>query len=834
MAKNNTISLNVLSNILYGNEELTPVFKKTLDHIHPGRYCPNQKDRFMRFIPAQALYDTWIYQRVQDTRAPSLFAGNDSNSVVRELNIANFNYKEAIIQYIKWFRESDYDREKLILRLSELLKTWIVNTEEEARERTLQRSIAKNLDMKSDESCATALLLFALYGLCQKKFFNLQNISSYISECTHQLVSTLPSTIGSDFVGRQQQFKDIQQMLEQYTQPIFLWGVGGIGKTELAIEFARRYYPQNSHFVVFTESIRKTILSMGFQNVFSYQWENDDINGTMQYKDKLNWLGQYNFNELLIIDNFDSLGDALSLLRESEYNDLVSVRMRIIFTTRDFHESGQIEVKPMADSDLITLFRKYYFREILDDVIKQFIKFTDGNTLVIELIARTLQENRELSPQELLNAFQERKVDEMNSAPVHTQKDRKYKQAKIYEHLQVLFDVSRLDDDMKNILTHAIAIPITGVDYSFFLDLTGNEYKPAIDQLINCGWLRLNSEQDIITVHPVITTVLTGELHAYTKSCINFTNKLKKIYTVKAPRPENILLQTADMLENITLYFDIQPREKAACLYEMGRILGYLGHYPRMVVCEKAAIKILESEAPKSLELAQAYNNHAISYDKLGEPQKAVHYLKLSKEIREKYFPKEKELIYSSYNTLAWAYGKCGEYEKHYYYAKKAMNWRKQHMPKTREYARSLDNYGLACCYLHKFEEGFKYLKQAYALYVGYFNSDHLVTVTLAYHIAELYFNNYDSVDKELVHAIRWSTKAEKGVNSENFPENHPITAKIYFLVGSIYELKKQFSDALNYYEKALYIQEMRLSEKHPDRVKTETKIRELGSRYLI
>ena len=133
----------------------------------------------------------------------------------------------------------------------------------------------------------------------------------------------------SYFVGRGNEINSINRVFESGQKVLFLSGIGGIGKTELA----KRYAYENASkykkivFVPFAGSIMETVCGNDLHiNKIS---QGEDEKDTDYYKRKLGILRKsVSIDDLIILDNFDIESD-------ENLEDLLECQCRFLVTSRE-------------------------------------------------------------------------------------------------------------------------------------------------------------------------------------------------------------------------------------------------------------------------------------------------------------------------------------------------------------------------------------------------------------------------------------------------------------------------------------------------------------------
>ena len=158
--------------------------------------------------------------------------------------------------------------------------------------------------------------------------------------------------------SRDREIDRLQADMNNFIQPLWIWGIGGIGKTELAMEFARKQIEngRSAYLVTFRETIKETVLSMNFSG-WNFDFDGQGDATELEYQARLDLLRENYKDALLIIDNFDSDTKTLAeLMREPAYKELVGLNMTILFTTRSRSNDSVPEMEPLSEDNALMLF----------------------------------------------------------------------------------------------------------------------------------------------------------------------------------------------------------------------------------------------------------------------------------------------------------------------------------------------------------------------------------------------------------------------------------------------------------------------------------------------
>lgn len=317
------------------------------------------------------------------------------------------------------------------------------------------------------------------------------------------------------FIGRDHELAQIHEIFQD-NDIVFISGIGGIGKSELAKNYAKTYRNDYGSIIFTTYNGSFQVLinddsQVHIANFFRYPDEKEQD----YFKRKLRKLKELcNSQVLFIIDNLDN-----SELEDEEQkclSDILSAGCRFLITTR-IREWGYFvfDLDVFSEkADLVKLFFKYYLNntvrkessvsEIADgeeSAISEIIDYVDGHTLTVELIARQTKAGF-LTPAQMLTKLKEHGLSGSGKEKVNSTKDNRQSKKTAFDHMAAVFDIANLSEQEKYVLANMALVPIDGIRGDLFKDCCGLEDFDAVNKLIDCGWL--NREDDIIKMHPVI------------------------------------------------------------------------------------------------------------------------------------------------------------------------------------------------------------------------------------------------------------------------------------------------------------------------------------------
>lgn len=346
----------------------------------------------------------------------------------------------------------------------------------------------------------------------------------------------------SEFTGRKSELKTLEDILHSENHTIFIYGDGGLGKSELTLKLAEKLRDSFDFYrITFAGDLEETLLSIPVEPLMldkNPQGEESlRQNKEEQYQRILHCLQSYGSTSVLIIDNFD-----LPPKHENEvfhsraYRDFMGLNMKILFTSRSRPKLDAIclEVDCLSESDLLALIRAYYKDEGNGDTFREIIRLSEYNTLIVELAAKTLEQSwGRLSPENLRQLFREC-------------------EGTIYNRIRQLFDVTLLRHDYRKLMAQTAVFPTGGIDAGICLMCHSDSEQDKIRLLELNGWLR-KTTGNLLVVHPLVQEVCRKELPQKEEACREFLMRYEKLYATTAV-PDDVRARTrwqvADVFSN--------------------------------------------------------------------------------------------------------------------------------------------------------------------------------------------------------------------------------------------------------------------------------------------
>lgn len=338
----------------------------------------------------------------------------------------------------------------------------------------------------------------------------------------------------ASFISREEELEEIRETFDSGCQILFLSGIGGIGKTELA----KRYACDNSRkyrkivFVPFAGSVSETLCRDDIRINGIEQGENEE--NREYFERKLQVLRTVTSQEdLVILDNFDvESDDDLEALFECPCKFLVTSR-------EDFRDYGyeQLSVGKIADMDaLLKLFEIYNRKEYHGEeekCIKDMIEMVDGHTMTVELMAKYLRATDDTPQAVLKNLMKKEGITSTAQIKVKHRKDRNLRAESINSHLLTLFDLSCFTEGERELIKSLSLLGYIRISAERFLEYCPVENgRSALDSLIRRGWMEYDKDRDKISLHQIILDLVYNHLKPTSEDCPEIIKKMTEYLTL--------------------------------------------------------------------------------------------------------------------------------------------------------------------------------------------------------------------------------------------------------------------------------------------------------------
>ncbi len=329
------------------------------------------------------------------------------------------------------------------------------------------------------------------------------------------------------FFGREDLLTNIHKIFADGNRIVFLRGMGGIGKSEIAKQYAK----MNSDtyktvvFARYTDSLVKLIADdtvFYIDGITRQTKENKEVQTDVEYADeKVKFLcAECKKDTLIIIDNYDVEYDPYleELEKSGEY--------RLLITTRCDPKDSRYVVLSVTEitdqnalKDIVISYcsKEYVAIDKNDPAFGDLFDLTMRHTLALELIAQYMEETSS-DLNETVKILRHQGLQQLSEASIIRQN----KNDNAYAVIKRLFGLSSLSESEKQFLRFLCLMPDTGIERQYFKKWCDRDTFLCQSHLIKRSIVKYDGESGKISMHPLIREVVMSELTPNYIQCSNF------------------------------------------------------------------------------------------------------------------------------------------------------------------------------------------------------------------------------------------------------------------------------------------------------------------------
>lgn len=395
------------------------------------------------------------------------------------------------------------------------------------------------------------------------------------------------------FCGRDTELDELHTALQEHSK-VFIKGFAGIGKSEFAKAYAKKFKKEYKNVLYFNYpgSLKEMITDMDFAG------DNLSDDEQIRFTKHIRFLKSLRSDSLIIIDNFNTANDSF-------LSTLINYGCKMIFTTRSKIDCGHIfDLDVIENSDeLYQLVSKYYsYADENKTVINELIETVHHHTLSVEMIAKLLEKGLH-TPKEILEHLKENSADPESADKIKISKDGLNAKKTYYNHIRSLFSLYLLDDNYQNIMRNMVFFDEVRIRYlAKMLELNDTN---GINELCELGFIE-NIHADIITLHPMIRDIVLLDLKPTFDNCdVLITNLKFKLQIIGIELPDSAIIISS--IKNVMKYIGSTDNNSYLNFLESAYI--FLDNYHEYDLMEQI---ITETENLLSDDKLGAVNDRAL------------------------------------------------------------------------------------------------------------------------------------------------------------------------------------------------------------------------------
>jgi hypothetical protein len=436
-----------------------------------------------------------------------------------------------------------------------------------------------------------------------------------------------------DFVGREDELKQIKNNLQSLKLIYIVNGIGGVGKSELSYEYFHQAKDDYKK-IAFIELDENTSLENAFIIAFKEKFQ---VN---EFKDIIKRLQEYPKKNLFLIDNLENREDFAKIKS-------LNINFDLLITTRlkDIDTNHQLNLDTLNPKDAKSLFLGIYDE---DEDIEDILIYLDNHPLFINLTAKSLKQEY-ITLEDLRKDIKNNTISKIDSKDSKTFK----------EHLNNRFNAqfqNEKNKELKILLQKLAIFPSMEIKFEVFEKLL-NIGKNELQKLVNKGWLSKKNNQ--YKLHQIIRIFLLEE-HKVKYEDIAYI--LITLSNYIDPNDSMIIASRLNhyipVVESFLSLFDKNEDKYIAGLFDFLTYLYYsLAKYETALKVQNKSLNIkkkLYGESHQSI--AVSYNLFGIIHSDLIELDKAKEMYKKSIKINKEVLGENHPNTATSYNNLALLY----------------------------------------------------------------------------------------------------------------------------------------------------------------------------------
>lgn len=328
---------------------------------------------------------------------------------------------------------------------------------------------------------------------------------------------TAPPFHPPTFIGRDNDMQRLKDELPQ-GQPIVLLvnGEGGMGKTTLISQYYHQNKDEYKHTAWLTNESNLTNTLLSLADSLQLDFKKSTLKPKEQLEQLLQKMANLNKTCLLVIDNANDLQDIKNnfglIHRCSNFHVLLTTRINQLAEAKFF------SVKGLKPKDAQKLFKQHYPNHITkeDDLLSKILKEIDYNTLLIELLAKNLNNRNcfetSYSLNKLYEDIQQNLLKLSQSSSVETTYQAKgtgLRNESPEAILLAIYNINELNEAEKQLMSIMAVLPKSAVPFK-----TLNVLLPDFDlqthakSLHEKGWIGFDKENNTFKTNQLIQDVV--------------------------------------------------------------------------------------------------------------------------------------------------------------------------------------------------------------------------------------------------------------------------------------------------------------------------------------
>jgi tetratricopeptide (TPR) repeat protein len=629
-------------------------------------------------------------------------------------------------------------------------------------------------------------------------------------------------------VGREDELAEIHTKLQEGQGVIVcaVEGMGGVGKTEIALQYATRY--QQEYVARYWLSLREMGLAQAVVTMASPYLDLPESMQAASLDEQaawfwLNWLPET--GKLLVI-----LDDVPNAERIPDLAMPIDPRVRVLVTTRERELNVGFESVPLdvlSEEKALELLRKIVGAAKVDKElvkVKEICKTLGYLPLGIELIGEYLSKNRYLTFAKL-----QEKLTIVDDSIARERKGKFYGYRGVEAAIQLSWDdISSGSQRVAMLLGLFAPVEILWelvAEIGASAEITEDELNEARGQLDSLHLIQpIDEECNFYKIHTLVREFFRAKLlkseenhqfrQAFVTSLLAIAKQIPQSLTLDLIAVVAVAIPHLDMLSREMLNDIPNPEEDLGWAFTgIERFYGGQGLYALAEdPCQRCLVAVKEKFGDLHPDVATSLNNLALLYYSQGRYADAEKLRLQCLEIERETLGEKHPQFASSLNNLSELYRSQGRYEEAepLYLQALALN---QELLGDRHpsVATSINNLAALYDLQGRYAEAELLYKQALALRQELLGDRHPSVAASLNNLAGLYKSQGRYADAEPLY------QKALALRQELLGDRHPSVAASLNNLAALYESQGRYEAAEPLYQQALALRQELLGDRHPD-----------------
>ncbi|NEP55856.1 MAG: tetratricopeptide repeat protein [Symploca sp. SIO2G7] len=650
------------------------------------------------------------------------------------------------------------------------------------------------------------------------------NLKEYRQTSSPRNIPRIPAI---NFVGREKELAAIHKVLQKSNRFILhaITGMGGIGKTEIAIQYAAQYSDDYPGGICWLNGRQSNLLVQ--LRRFCQAYMKLEVPQNLSLNEQANWCWiNWQPSSGLVLIIIDDVTDYLSIFEILPTEQ----RFRILITTRSRNIDSMISetlITQLSPEDAMVVLSQHLGKVRVQseaEAARKLCEWLGYLPLGLTLLGKYIASDPDLSLAEVLEGLEARRLD--NESLNHPEETFTTAQPGLKEAFELSWqELDKTTQDVAELLSlfAPYVIPWKLVESTCQrLNWSKADVKNAKKQLYKCNLIeRLKEKERSYKIHPLIKEFLQVKLaqsiliddlkQAFATEMVAVAKEISETITRKnIELAQDAIPHLAEAAQNLTAA--MRDEDLMWAFVGLARFYQGQGFYalaePWYEQCLSTTRQRLGEE---HLDVASSLNNLALLYQEQGRYDQAEPLYLQALEIYKRLLGEEHTDVATGLNNLGLLYYSQGHYDQAESLYQQALKMRKRLLGEEHpDVATTLNSLALLYYSQGQYDQAESLYQQALEMRKRLLGEEHPDVATTLNSLAGLYRSQGDYAKAKPLY------QKALVIYKRLLGEEHPNVATTLNNLAGLYRSQGDYAKAKPLYQKALVIYKRLLGEEHP------------------